>query len=201
MEDTLAQGELTPEDLEHFKNHLSLMSRELERCGNIVSGLLSFSRESSMEYRNIDLNEVIKSVLTLTRHKLKLRNIELETRLCPGFLMIEGDLYQLQQCFLNLIFNSIEAMPGAGGGRLTIITRLEEPSKKARIEIQDTGYGIPQEIQEHIFDPFFTTKGEGEGTGLGLSIVYGVVKNHKGKIQINSEVGVGTSFNLDFPAL
>ncbi|MFH2220256.1 MAG: ATP-binding protein [Pseudomonadota bacterium] len=201
MEDTLAKGKPTPEDLEHFKKHLSLMSTELERCGNIVSGLLSFSRESSMEYRNIDLNEVLESVLTLTRHKLKLRNIQLETRLYPGLLMIEGDLYQLQQCFLNLIFNAIEAMLGAGVGRLTVITELEESSKKARIEIRDTGYGIPQEIQDHIYDPFFTTKGEGEGTGLGLSIVYGVVKNHKGKIKINSEVGVGTSFILDFPTL
>ncbi|MFC1828703.1 ATP-binding protein [Thermodesulfobacteriota bacterium] len=199
MEDTLAKGKPSPEDLENFKNHLAIMSRELERCGNIISGLLSFSRESSMEYRDIDLNEVIESVLKLIRHKLKLRDIQLATRLSPGLLMIEGDSYQIQQCFLNLIFNAIEAMPE--GGQLNIVTQFDSEKKKIRIEIRDTGYGIPEEIQGHLYDPFFTTKGEGEGTGLGLSIVYGVIKNHRGKIKIDSKIGEGTSFILEFPTL
>ena len=187
------------EDLERFKEHLSLMSTELERCGNIVSGLLSFSRESSLEYKEIDLNEVIESVLTLTRHKFKFRDIQLSTQLSPELLIIEGDTNQLQQCFLNLIFNAIEAMPE--GGQLSIISQFDSKKNNARIEIRDTGYGIPEDIQGYIYDPFFTTKGEGEGTGLGLSIVYGVIKNHKGKIKIDSITGEGTSFILDFPTL
>jgi len=199
MQDILAEGKPDSEDLENFKSHLSLMSTELERCGNIVSGLLSFSRESSLEYKGIDLNEVIESVLTLTRHKFKFRDIQLSTQLSPEPLMLEGDTNQLQQCFLNLIFNAIEAMPK--GGQLSIVSKLEDTPKNARIEIRDTGYGIPEEIQGHIYDPFFTTKREGEGTGLGLSIVYGVVKNHRGKIKIDSTVGEGTSFVLNFPTL
>jgi len=199
MQDILAEGKPNPEDLEQFKSHLSFMSKELERCGNIVTGLLSFSRETPKEYKNIDLNDVLNSVITLTRHKMELRNVDLIVRLHPGFLMIQGDERELQQCFLNLIFNAIEAMQG--GGQLQIISELESDKNNVRVEVQDTGYGISRENLEYIFDPFFTTKGEGEGTGLGLSIVYGVTKNHKGKIKINSKVGEGSSFVLEFPAL
>jgi signal transduction histidine kinase len=113
--------------------------------------------------------------------------------------MLQGNDSQLQQCFLNLVFNAIEAMPE--GGQLRITSKLDKTNKNVRIEIQDTGYGIPTESLDHIFDPFFTTKGLGEGTGLGLSIVYGVVKNHKGKIKIDSTLGKGTSFVLTFPTV
>ncbi len=199
MQDILAEDKPSSEDLEQFKKHLSFMSKELERCGNIMSGLLSFARESPKEYKEIDLNEVLEAVLSLTRHKMGLRNVDLTTRLYPGLLIIKGDDRELQQCFLNLIFNAIEAMPG--GGHLRIISELKRDKKNVRVEVQDTGYGISKENLEHIFDPFFTTKGEGKGTGLGLSIVYGVTKNHKGKIKINSKVGEGSSFVLEFPAL
>ncbi|MBU0769292.1 MAG: PAS domain-containing protein [Proteobacteria bacterium] len=199
MQDMLAEGKPSPKDLEQFKKYLSFMSKELERCGNIVSGLLSFARESPREYKEIDLNEVLESVLALTKHKMKLRNVDLTTRLYPGILMIKGDDRELQQCFLNLIFNAIEAMPKSG--QLQIISELEDDKKNVRVEVRDTGYGIPEENLEHILDPFFTTKGEGKGTGLGLSIVYGVTKNHKGTIKINSKVGEGSSFVLTFPVL
>ena len=175
------------------------MSRELERCGAIVSGLLSFSRESGLEYKDIDLNEVIQSILSLTRHKLELKNIQPVVRLSPTPLMVKGDINQLQQCFLNLIFNAIEAMPGQG--RLTVISAPHPDRKNAGVEIRDTGYGIPKENLDQLFDPFFTTKGAGEGTGLGLSIVYGIVKNHGGHIHIDSKVGQGTAFILNFPLI
>ncbi|MGA9176071.1 MAG: ATP-binding protein [Desulfobacterales bacterium] len=199
MQDILTEGKPSSKDLEQFRRHLSFMSKELERCGNIISGLLSFAHESPREYKEIDLNEVLEAVLALTGHKMQLRNVDLTTRLYPGLLMIQGDERELQQCFLNLIFNAIEAMPG--GGQLRIISTLKPDKKNVRIEFQDTGYGISKENLEHIFDPFFTTKGEGKGTGLGLSIAYGVTKNHKGNIKINSKVGEGSSFILEFPAL
>ena len=199
MQEILAEKELNAEDLEQFKKHLNLMSSELERCGNIVSGLLSFSRENSGEYKKIDLNEVLSAAIDLTRHKMKLRGIELNTDIAPGFLMIHGNDRELQQCFLNLIFNAIEAMPG--GGQLKIIAKLSSEDQQAGIEIHDTGCGIPKENRAHLFDPFFTTKEAGEGTGMGLSIVYGVVKNHKGNIKVNSKVGEGSSFILNFPKI
>ncbi|MBW2573125.1 MAG: PAS domain-containing protein [Deltaproteobacteria bacterium] len=199
MQDILAEDKPSSEDLEQFKEHLTLMSKELERCGNIVSGLLSFSRESPGEYKEIDLNQALLSTILLTRHKMKLRNVDLVIRLYPDLLMIVGNDRELQQCFLNLIFNAIEAMPG--GGQLKLISKLASDEKNVCIEIHDNGIGISKENLDHIFDPFFTTKGEGEGTGMGLSIVYGITKNHKGSVKVNSKVGEGSSFVLTFPVL
>ena len=197
MQNMVSEGIPSPEDLKEFQHYLSLMSRELERCGNIVSGLLSFSRVSPIGYRDVELNEILNEVITLTRHKMELQDIQLNTELSPRPLVVQGDVNQLQQCFLNLIFNAIEAMPQ--GGQLDIISELDNLKKNARIEIKDTGTGIPEEDLGHIFDPFFTNKIEGEGTGLGLSIVYGIIKNHGGDIQVTSQAGKGCSFVLDFP--
>ena len=199
MEETLAEGTPTADDLAQFKSHLAIMSRELERCGLIVAGLLSFARESRPEYAGLNLNEILNTVLGLTRHSMRLKQIVLSTNLAPQALWIHGDANGLQQCFLNLIFNAIEAMPG--GGRLTITSLAEPGAGEVRVEIEDTGGGIPPEHLDHIFDPFFTTKADGQGTGLGLSIVYGIVKNHQGSININSTVGRGSTFVLSFPAV
>jgi signal transduction histidine kinase len=113
--------------------------------------------------------------------------------------MVKGDANQLQQCFLNLVFNAVEAMPG--GGELRIVSEYDRTNKTAHIQIQDNGCGIPEEELDHIFDPFYTTKSEREGTGLGLSIVYGVIKNHKGDIKVNSTVEKGSTFIVDIPTL
>jgi signal transduction histidine kinase len=197
MQDILEEGEPSPDDLKKFQDHLSVMSSELERCGNIISGLLSFSRQTEIEYKDVDLNEVLEQVITLTRHKMEIQDIQLNMKLFSTPLIINGHLNQLQQCCLNLIFNAIEAMPK--GGELSVVSDLDRDHKNALIEIRDTGCGIPEEKLDHIFDPFFTTKEEGEGTGMGLSIVYGVVKNHGGNIRVESQVGKGTSSVLSFP--
>ena len=183
--------------MQKFQDHLSLMSSELERCGNIISGLLSFSRQTEIEYKDMDLNEVLEQVITLTHHKIEIQDIHLNVKLFSTPLIINGHLNQLQQCFLNLIFNAIEAMPK--GGELSVVSDLDRAHKNAFVEIRDTGCGIPEENLEHIFDPFFTTREEGEGTGMGLSIVYGVVKNHGGNIRVESEAGKGTLSVLSFP--
>ena len=128
---------------------------------------------------------------------MKLQNIQLIPNLSPKPLRAKGDANQLQQCFLNLIFNAISAMPE--GGELHVLSKLDSDKKNACIEIRDTGYGIPEETLDHIYDPFFTTKETGEATGLGLSIVYGVTKNHGGNIKVKTKVGEGTSFILNFP--
>jgi signal transduction histidine kinase len=197
MEDILAKDQPTTNDLEEFKEYLSMMTPELERCGNIVSGLLSFSRETALEYKSINLNEVLEAVIALTHHKLKLQSIKLATHLYPGVLWVQGNTKRLEQCMLNLIFNATEAMPE--GGELTVVSELDPDQKQVRVEIRDTGSGIHEENLNHIFDPFFTTKEAGQGTGLGLSIVYGIVKNHSGHILVESEVGRGSSFLMKFP--
>ena len=199
MQKIMAEGKPSTEDLKKFNQYLTLMSHELERCGEIVSGLLSFSRETPLEYRTLDFNDVLEAVISLTRHKMKLQDIVLDIDIAPGAAMIRGDPNRLQQTMLNLVFNAIEAMPE--GGRLHIVSRKDAAKKSLQIVVRDTGMGIPEEHLGHLFDPFFTTKKEGEGTGLGLSIVYGVIKNHSGKIDVKSTVGQGTVFTLSIPTL
>jgi signal transduction histidine kinase len=199
MELGLAEESLTSENTQSLQTQAELMTRELERCGRIVSGLLSFSRESRMEYTSLDLNQVLNSVVTLTLHKMELSNIEVSLDLSDAPLTIHGDMHLLQQCFLNLIFNAIEAMPS--GGTFGIQTYPDRGQRKAMIVVRDTGYGIAEDRLGHIFDPFFTTKETGDGTGLGLSIVYGVLKNHQGSIEVHSKVGRGTVFIIALPLL
>lgn len=199
MQDILAEGNPTPENLEKFKGFLTIMSSELERCGNIISGLLSFSHEYPLAYKNIVFNDILEAVTRLTRHKMELQNIRLVTNFRADVAMVKGDANRLQQVLLNLIFNAIEAMPK--GGELCITSCLVKKNQEIQIEIRDTGHGIPEKHMDHIFDPFFTTKKEGEGTGLGLSIVYGVVNNHGGKIRAESQENEGTVFILNFPVL
>jgi two-component system, NtrC family, sensor kinase len=199
MHDVLSAGSPTEETTEKFKGHLQLMSSELERVGGIVSGLLSFARESGVEHTHVNVNEVLDAALFLTRHKMELGNIKLTTELHPGSIMLLGDINQLQQTFMNLILNSVESMPE--GGQLSVTSRMDATGENAWFIIQDTGYGIPKEVMNNLFDPFFTTKDVGQGTGLGLSIVYGVVKNHRGTIKIDSKEREGTTCTLTFPVI
>ncbi len=185
-----------PSDVAEMQRHLQLMTGELERCGDIISGLLSFSRESAIEFKEEDLNDILNAVIALTRHKMKLGDIVLETHLSTEPLYIVGDKNQLQQCVLNLIFNAIEAMPD--GGKL-VVRSSREKNHRIRVVIRDTGCGISEKDLHYIFDPFFTTREEGAGIGLGLSIVYGMVKSHKGDIAVESRLGEGTAFILTFP--
>jgi signal transduction histidine kinase len=199
MKSIVDQGNPSREDLGQFREYLALMCSELERCGNIVTGLLSFAREAPMEAREVDLNDALRSVITLTRHHMELQDIQLTLELQPEILTVRGDINHLQQCFLNLIFNAIEAMPN--GGRLYVASRLEEGEHHAQVVIQDTGCGISVEYLDKVFDPFFTTKPEGMGTGLGLSIVYGIIKGHNGRIHVESEPGKGSTFTITFPVV
>jgi two-component system, NtrC family, sensor kinase len=199
MQDILTAGPPAEQSLEEFKGHLRLMSSELERVGGIVSGLLSFARESGVEHTQVDVNKALDAALSLTRHKMKLGNIHLTLELYPAPLMIVGDINQLQQCFLNLIFNAVDSMPE--GGEMSVTSGMDETADKAWFKIRDTGYGIPEKIRNNLFDPFFTTKDLTKNTGLGLSIVYGVVKNHRGTIEIDSREGEGTTFTLTFPVI
>ncbi len=197
MEKTLAKQELSEDDIEDMRKYAPIMSAELERCGNIVSGLLSFAREAPGTKTNIELNDLINSVFLLTRHKMQLQNIESDIILQKHPLVIRGDKNQVQQCLLNIIFNAIEAMPE--GGKLDIAIGQDETDRQCRVKITDTGCGISQENLGNIFDPFFSTKKENEGTGLGLSIAYGVIKSHGGDIQVTSKTGEGSTVTITFP--
>ncbi len=197
IQEILAEDSPARDEIEKMRNFIDLMTVELDRCGNIISGLFSFSRESPISRRDMNLNDVISSVINLTRHKMELMDIVLTVDLCPEVISIHGDMNQLQQCFLNLVFNSIEAM--SSGGRLEVSSSKVTKKKEACMTIRDTGHGISEKHIDHIFDPFYTTKEMGEGTGMGLSIAYGVLKQHGGEIKVKSKAGEGTTFILCFP--
>jgi signal transduction histidine kinase len=188
---------LTAENLQKFQRYLDLVQSETDRCSGIVSNLLAFSRQSKLEFSEVNINELLERCIMLSQHKLTLQNIEIKTDLNPGISNVSGDFNQIQQCVINLIFNGVDAMPD--GGILSIKSALNANRGVVEIEIADTGTGIAKEDLPHIFDPFFSTKTEGSGLGLGLSTVYGIIDRHKGTITVDSEVGKGTVFTITLP--
>ena len=194
---TIQEGDPSPKDLESFQRYLDLSVREARRCGKIVSSLLSFSRQQVMERRKVDLKEILDLVVVLTGHRMELTGVELELKTGRGPFHAWGDYAQLQQCFMNLIFNAVEAMPE--GGRLTISLGRSGTQQSVWVEITDTGCGIPEDVRARIFEPFVSTKTAVNGVGLGLSMVYGIIREHRGAIEVESEVGQGTTFRITLP--
>jgi two-component system, NtrC family, sensor kinase len=197
MKEMLAADSVTKTDIDKLRGFTRIMAEELERCGKIISGLLSFSRESPKAFRAVDLNEVVATVSDLIRHRIELQDLQFKLHLSSEPLFVNADKNRLQQCFLNLVFNAIEAM--GPGGRLQIVSSFNRNKQAAEVQIQDSGQGIAKQHLSHIYDPFFTTKPMGEGTGMGLSIVYGVVKHHRGEITVDSEIDKGTTFTVQLP--
>ncbi len=195
---TIKEGRPNQEDLTNFEKYLDLSVREAKRCGKIVSGLLSFSRQQVMEARQLDITEIIDLIVVLTSHRMELAEVELKTEIGLGPFDVWGDYAQLQQCFMNLVFNAMEAMPG--GGTLTISAGRSKVRNAVWVEISDTGCGIPAEVRERLFEPFVSTKTATNGVGLGLSMVYGIVRNHRGAIELDSEPGRGTTFRITLPS-
>ena len=179
------------------KTHvLQKIERQTFRAAKIVNGLLNLSRPGSPDSSGVvDMNTVVTDVLALVEHQLESGNVKVRQDLSNGSVIVRGVESKLQQVFLNLFLNARDSM--LTGGWLTV-TSLSENGEVV-IEVSDTGSGIPAENLSRIYDPFFTTKGVGQGTGLGLSVTYGVVQEHHGKIECESEPGHGTSFKLTFP--
>ncbi len=167
------------------------------RASEIVNNLLNFSRTSATELADIDVNRVVEETLSLVAHPLKTSQIQVVKQLGATLPAVRGSANKLQQVFLNLFLNARDAMPS--GGMLEVRTAAHNGS--VEVEVVDTGAGIPREHIHRIFDPFFTTKASGRGTGLGLSVSYGIIKEHAGKIDVRSTPGKGTSFHVEFPAV
>ncbi len=167
------------------------------RASEIVNNLLNFSRTGAAEAADIDVNRVVEETLSLVAHPLKSSHIQVVKQLGEPLPAVRGSANKLQQVFLNLFLNARDAMPS--GGMLEVRTAAHNGS--VEIEVADTGAGIPREHIHRIFDPFFTTKANGRGTGLGLSVSYGIIKEHAGKIDVRSTPGKGTSFHVEFPAV
>jgi PAS domain S-box-containing protein len=167
------------------------------RASEIVNNLLNFSRTGPSELADVDVNHVVEETLSLVSHPLKTSQIQVVKQLGQSLPPVRGSANKLQQVFLNLFLNARDAMPM--GGMLEVRTAAHNGG--VEIEIVDTGNGISREHIHKIFDPFFTTKPGGRGTGLGLSVSYGIIKEHAGKIDVRSTPGRGTSFHVEFPAV
>lgn len=168
----------------------------------IVKNLLKFSRSSDRsEFTAVDINAALEETFIFTAHQLGMKDIRLHKQLAANLPTVWGNTNLLQQVFTNIIINSMQSMPD--GGELTVRTAYNPPvgefSGAVEISFSDTGTGIPEEIRAKIFEPFFTTKRVGDGTGLGLSVSYGIVRDHGGDIRLDSTVGVGSTFTVVLP--
>jgi len=177
---------------------LEKITRQTFRASEIVNNLLNFSRTGGTEFTDVDLNKVITDTLALLEHQFKTSKIRVQDELFQQLPRINGNPGRLQQVFLNLFLNAKDAM--VSGGTLHVATTNGEG---VSVMVSDTGAGIAPEHIRKIYDPFFTTKttreGQARGTGLGLSVTYGIIQEHAGKIRVESNPGQGTTFYLDFP--
>jgi PAS domain S-box-containing protein len=186
---------------ESTENQLQKMEKELERTTRIIRNLLAFARQSEPSMIPVDINKIIDAALFLVENQITLENVQLEKKFDPHLPKALADFDKIQQVLINIILNAIQAMPD--GGILTISTSSAKNTfigdsikETVKIDIMDTGIGIPKENLKKLFTPFFTTKEKGKGVGLGLSVVHGIIGKHKGKIDVESEQNAGTTFSI-----
>jgi signal transduction histidine kinase len=195
----LQEGNFSFTDQERLK----IIESQLDRLADSVKNLLSFTRQPKPQLRPLDVNEILRELILLSEPWLFSRNVKLFSSLSPGLPPVLGDSTHLQTVFLNLITNALDAMPN--GGLLVIKTQevlpqsSSENGKWLKISVTDTGIGITEESKKRIFDPFFSTKKIGEGTGLGLAICEKIIKEHSGRLDVESEVGKGSTFFVFIP--
>ena len=178
--------------------HLETIIGESARCGEIVKGLLQFSRQTKANAEPHDLNEIVRQSIRLVQHKIDLMSIRVDTDLDDGLKQIVCDGQQIKQALVALLINACEAVT-SGEGIFTIKSRYFPDEQMAEISIRDNGIGMDEETKRQVFEPFFTTKEQGKGVGLGLAVVYGIVTGHGGEIEVLSEPGEGTTFIIRLP--
>jgi signal transduction histidine kinase len=180
-------------------NYLEIIEKETHRCKEIVENLMKFARQEKAVLSRVDLNKTVKESVRLVEHQLSVAGIKIVQSYAEDSkpVFIQGNSNQLQQVMLNLMLNAQHAMENHG--TLTIETLIDGEKQIASVAIKDTGCGMTEEVKNRIFEPFFTTKGVGKGTGLGLSVTIGIIKDHQGVIEVDSEVGKGTTFRIVIP--
>lgn len=188
--------DLTPARKQNILRQLKLIETETKRCGDIVKGLLDFSRKNQEDFEDRHLNEIVEGTYELMLHHVKIANIRFLVMTEAKADLVRCSANQIKQACVALLVNASEAV--AENGEISIRTRNTDGTT-VRIEITDNGSGIAPEDVPHIFEPFFTTKQDASGIGLGLSIVHGIVQNHKGRIEVDSAVGRGTTISMILP--
>ncbi|MBM9514757.1 ATP-binding protein [Desulfogranum marinum] len=178
-----------------LSNMLDNIYQETLRARDVVKGLLEFSRSQDFKLRTAQLKDVVNRSVSLVNSQIS-GDISLVVTI-PENLILPMDVQRMQEVFINIIMNAAQSIKQEGV--ITLSAEVDKTEKQVQIEIHDTGPGIPKEIQGRLFDPFYTTKEEGEGTGLGLSVAYGIIQQHRGKITVRSEPGQGASFFISLP--
>jgi len=191
----IAMAELEAGDMAFINRMLKNIDQETLRARDVVKGLLEFSRVQEFALRPTQLADVVRRAVRLVQSQVP-ADINIRVGIAED-LVVPMDTQRMQEVFLNLIINAAQSIKGAGV--ITITAELIESTKEIVIEVNDTGEGIPEEIQGRLFDPFYTTKEEGQGTGLGLSVVYGIIQKHHGHITVKSSPGQGASFFIGLP--
>ncbi|HSO20753.1 MAG TPA: ATP-binding protein, partial [Desulfosarcina sp.] len=182
---------------------LKIIERQGLQCKAIVDNLLSFARDRKVSEESTDLSPCLDEIIAVARHSIERRRVALKTEIAAHLPPVRGDSRQLQQVFLNLMNNAVDAMPD--GGELTVTALYDKVSRRAVVKVSDTGCGISEALMDRIYEPFFTTKPEGEGTGLGLFVSYGIVSSFGGAIDCESRVALkggdksGTTFVVTLP--
>ena len=191
--------ETIPDEKEPYRNNLEKIAIQANRCRDIIRGLLDFSRQRRPDKTLCDVNNVLMGCISLLEKQALFHNIQITYSLDAKLPKAVIDPSQIERVFMNIIINAAEAMEG--NGHLALATRFDPADDFIELEFSDTGPGIARENLEKIFDPFFTTKDTGHGVGLGLAISYGIVKEHKGTISVESEAGKGTTFSVRLPVV
>ena len=178
-----------------LQEYLGLIRSEAFRCKTITNGLLDFSRIRSTHRSPVNINQIIQNSVRLIAHQSRGERIEIKIEEHSNLPLINADEGQIQQAIIALATNAIDAMPSGG----TLTFRSFGERRRVFVEVQDTGNGISSDDIAKIFEPFFTTKKIGEGTGLGLSVCYGILTEHNGRLTVRSNVGIGTIFTISLP--
>ncbi|MFQ5550722.1 MAG: nitrogen regulation protein NR(II), partial [Gemmatimonadales bacterium] len=180
-----------------FEEYMKIIDSELDRCKSIIDGLLDFSRPRARIRNPVEVNQIVEDSIFLAKHHQKFKRIKLSVDLERELPMINANAEQLIQAFLAIMINAIDAMEGSG--ELRVATHALNHSGEVVISFADSGPGIPREDVTKIFEPFYTTKEPGGGTGLGLSICYGIIQQHNGVLQVDSNAGRGAVFSVVLP--
>jgi signal transduction histidine kinase len=182
-----------------YREELEMIQREAKRATDVVRRLLDFSRQGERTRARADLNEIVEDVIALTQHLIHTSGVQLTASLSGDLPWVSVDRNQMKQVLLNLIHNALQAMPAGGSLVISTEARMREGRQWEIMSVHDTGGGIPAKDRERVFEPFFTTKGDKGGTGLGLSVTYGIVTDHGGTIEVESEPGQGSTFTVWLP--
>lgn len=196
MEDLLAEGDFQKsQNVEEFKTSIKKIEEHVERARKVVHSMLGYARRMEPRLEDVDVNDTVNQTIAILNNYARINNIEIQTEMDPTLPIIAGDQAKLQQVFLNLISNAIDAI--GKNGRINV--KSARSAGHILVRVTDNGPGIPEEMQRKVFDPFFTTKSAGKGTGLGLWISYGIMEKMGGNISLNSKAGEGTTFLVQIP--